>query len=122
MSTDGRSEPVIEIDLDADHVKVAGNRPLPGYLVVFAVLILGILMGAGAVGLYERLTVRPAPVLRMHTVVVTEDGISETFTMPTGSVVSGPPVRNSCSITVDGQFVAALYGVVGDAECGATVR
>jgi hypothetical protein len=57
----------------------------------------------------------------MHTVVVTADGVSETFSMPSGSTVSVPPVRNSCSITVDGQFVASIFGVVGDAECGATV-
>jgi len=122
MTPEAGDVPVIEIDPRVDHVQATRSRPLPAFAPVVTALILGILLGIGTTHLYDRANPSPVPAPAMHTVVVTEDGRSETYTMPSGSVVTTPAVAHSCSITIDGKFVDTIFGVVGNAECGATVR
>ncbi len=110
-------EPLIEIDPGP----VEDRRPLPRAVPVVMALVVGVVIGMATARIHEPTVPHQAPIA-MHTVVVTEDGRSETFSMPSGSVVSTPAVKSSCSITVDGRFVSFISAVVGNAECGATVR
>jgi hypothetical protein len=111
---------VIEIDLAAGGVAVDERRAIPRFVPALVALAVGALIGMFAAdGLAGTSALAPTP--RMHTVVVTEDGRSETFLMPAGSNVTTPPVTSSCSITIDGRFAAFISRVVGNAVCGATV-
>jgi hypothetical protein len=111
---------VIEIDVQADPLPVDDRRVAARFVPVVVALVIGVLIGMAA----DRQpggTPVPVPAPRMHTVVVTEDGRSETFTMPSGSTVTTPAVTSSCSITIDGKFADFVSRVVGDAECGVVV-
>jgi hypothetical protein len=110
---------VIEIDRDARMVPAV--RVWPYTRMVIGVVV-GFVLGFVVAGFVHRAAPVVTPPVATHTVVITEDGRSETFLVPAGSVVSTPPVRNSCSITVDGLFVDVINRVVGNAECAATVR
>jgi|SRR5215475_4331360 len=119
MTTEGADGRVIEIDLEAEPVR-ADERRTARLVPATAALAIGVLIGMAADRQPGGSSV-DAPTPRMHTVVVTEDGRSETFTMPSGSTVTTPAVTSSCSITIDGKFADFLSRVVGNAECGAVV-
>ncbi|HKE63695.1 MAG TPA: hypothetical protein VKB59_03475 [Micromonosporaceae bacterium] len=115
-------ERVIDLDVPPDRPEVTRRRRrVTTALPVLIALMVGAVIGYGAADVRGHRQPAPAPAPRMHTVVVTEDGRSQTFTMPSGSVVTTPAVVSSCSITIDGKFADFISRVVGNAECGATV-
>ncbi len=125
MTIDDPADDIIEIDPSVDYAGSIRARPVPKSVPIVVALVIGVLLGFGAAVVNGRAHPRSAPVApaaTMHTVVITEDGRSQTFSVPSGSQIATPAVRNSCSITVDGQFVAYLNRVIGNAECAATIR
>jgi hypothetical protein len=118
MAIDGDPGRVIEIDLRTEPFPAEERRMVARFVPAAAALVVGVLIGMAA---DRQPGAVPVPAPRMHTVVVTEDGRSETFTMPSGSMVTTPAVTSSCSITIDGKFADFVSRVVGDAECGAIV-